>query len=61
MRTIVIAAMMVAGVGLASTSASSASPGSTSVLKALAAMDQSVTQVRWRCHARWRSWWHWCY
>ena len=76
MRSILIAAAVAAAIGLAGTSGATAAPINAIVIKEIAALSDSTTQVgwhgRWRshwrwgsraggpCHVRWRSWWRWC-
>jgi len=64
MRSILIAAVIAAGIGLAGTSGTSAVPVNGSVTKDLAAISDSLMPVGWgwRRHWRWgsRSWeWGW--
>lgn len=57
MRTILIAALVGAGIGLACTSGVSAAPINGTVIKDAAAATGATTEVAWRrCHVRWRSW-----
>jgi hypothetical protein len=58
MRKILIASLVVAGIGFVGTSATSAAPVNGITLKLVAAsMNDSTTQVGW--HGRWRSHWRW--
>ena len=58
MRKILIASLVVAGMGFVGTSTTSAAPVNNSVLQQLTDMNKSdVTQVGW--HGRWRSHWRW--
>jgi hypothetical protein len=76
MRSILIATVVAAGIGLAGTAGATAAPINAIVIKDIAALSDSATQVGWhnrwrshwrwgsrgggRCHVRWRSWWRWC-
>lgn len=58
MRKILLATLMVAGMGFVGTSTTSAAPANTGVLQQLTEMNKSdVTQVGW--HRRWRSHHRW--
>jgi hypothetical protein len=58
MRKILIASLVVAGIGFVAASASSAAPVNAITLKQVAAgMNDSTTQVGW--HSRWRSHYRW--
>jgi hypothetical protein len=59
MRRILIASLIVAGMGFVGASTTSAAPVNNTVLQQLTDMNNSsnVTQVGW--HNRWRSHWRW--
>jgi hypothetical protein len=58
MRKILIASLVIAGMGFVGASATSAAPVNNSVLQQLTDMNNTnVTQVGW--HGRWRSHWRW--
>jgi hypothetical protein len=58
MRKILIASLVVAGIGFVGAPATQAAPVNSGVLQQLTEMNKSdVTQVGW--HGRWRSHWRW--
>jgi hypothetical protein len=57
MRKILIASLIVAGIGFVGASATSAAPVNNTVLQQLTDMKSTVTQVGW--HNPWRSRWRW--
>lgn len=69
MRSIVLAAIMAAGIGLAGASVATAAPASGTAIDQSAKQGSTVTQVHWRgrsrhwrhrCHYRRYSRWGWC-
>jgi len=58
MRKVLIASLVVAGIGFVAAPTTQAAPVNSGVLQQLSQMDKSdVTQVGW--HNRWRSHWRW--
>ena len=57
MRKVLIASLLAAGVGFVGATATSAAPVNNTVLKQIATMNDSTTQVGW--HNRWRSHYRW--
>ncbi len=59
MRRVLIATLIAAGIGFVGVSAGSAAPVNNTVLKQIANMNDTTTQVgmhnRWRSHYRWGS------
>jgi hypothetical protein len=59
MRSIVIAAVMAAGIGLVGIGASAAAPANGVAIYDAAHLNPAVDQVRWHWRHHWHYHWHW--